>query len=201
MVESLFKQPTALARYREAPFSDAREKFLEQCAMCGYSRSTLLKIAWALLSLAHRIDIDHEKVTMRDVEQAVDSRARFKRSPKSVQESQSSRRFFVHIATEWLRSLGYLEPLPDKKTPFPAQIAAFARYLREERGLSPETISTRCERMAWFFESLHLHKESLRTISITDVNVFSLICGQPHIALNVSRETGRINISSSCRLN
>ncbi len=170
MFETLFKRPSILARYREAPFLDAREKFLEQCAMDGYPRSSLKKIAWILLSLAHSIDIDCDKLTMRDIELAVDGRARFS-SPKSTLECQGTRQLFVHIATEWVRSLGRLQR-PGKESPFAAQITEFARYLREERGLSPVTISTCCECMTWFFERLNPHQDSLRTISIADVDAF-----------------------------
>ncbi|MCK4305585.1 MAG: tyrosine-type recombinase/integrase [Candidatus Eisenbacteria sp.] len=172
MFETLFKRPTVLARYREGPLSDARERFLEQCAAGGYSRSMLQKIAWVLLALADRIDIAHDKVTARDIELAVDGRTRFKCRSKCVRESESSHQLFVHVATEWVRSLGCLEPLPEVNRPFAAQIATFARHLRDERGLSPVTISTRCERLAWFFESLHPPRHSLRTISIADVDAF-----------------------------
>jgi site-specific recombinase XerD len=132
----------------------------------------LQKIAWILVSLAHSIDLDHGTVTMSEIEFAVDGRARFKSSPKNAQKSPGSRQLFIHIATEWLRSLGHLEEPPEKVGPFTAQIAAFARYLREERGLSLVTISTRCERLTWFFESLNPHRDSLRTISIADVDAF-----------------------------
>lgn len=172
MFETIFKRPTVLARYCESPLSEARERFLKQCAKNGYSRSMLHKIAWIQLSLAHRIDMDHGKVTARDIESAVDSRLRFVHSPKSSQNPQGSRLIFIHIATEWVRSLGCLAPPPAVEKPFAAQIAAFARYLREERGLSPVTITTRCERLAWFFESLHQDQNALHTVTITDVDTF-----------------------------
>lgn len=171
MFETLFVRPTTVARYRKAPFSDARERFLEQCAIRGYSHAMLQKIAWVLLSLAHSIDIDR-KVTMHDIEQAVDSRERFKALPKNVQESQGSRQLFIHIATEWVSFLGSLVPPPENESRFAVQITSFAQYLREERGLSLTTISTRCERMTWFFESLPPDLKSLRAISIADVDAF-----------------------------
>ena len=173
MFETLFKKrPTVLARYLEGPLLEARERFLDHCAMNGYSRSMLHKIAWIQLSIAHCIDIRHGKLTTRDIELAVDSRARFKHSSESAQHSQGSRQLFVHIATEWVRSLGCLEAPREMNTPFAAQITVFARYLREERGLSPVTISTRCERLGWFFENLPHDQDSLRTISIADVDAF-----------------------------
>ena len=173
MFETLFKKrPTVFARYREAPLSEARELFLEQCSLQGYSRSMLHKIAWILLSIAHHIDIDHGEVTKRDIELAVDGRARFMSSPEPAQKSQGSRQLFVHIATMWVRSLGCLEPPSKVESPFPTEIVAYTRYLREGRGLSPVTISTRHERLTWFFESLKPCRDSLRAISITDVDAF-----------------------------
>lgn len=120
MFETLFKRPTILARYREGPLSEARERFLEQCAMHGYSCSMLRKIAWILLSLAHRINLDHGKVTVRDIELAVDGRARFKHLPERTQNSQGARQLFVRIATAWVRSLGCFEPPPGVESPFAA---------------------------------------------------------------------------------
>ncbi|AJG22267.1 Mobile element protein [Cupriavidus basilensis] len=55
---------------------------------------------------------------------------------------------------------------------FPEEINEFAVYLRDERGLSPVTISTRSERLAWFFDSLRPTLDSLAGITIADVDAF-----------------------------
>lgn len=174
MLETFFKRRAVSARHRAAPFLDLREKFLEECEMSGYSRSMLEKIAWILSSLAHFIDINRDKVTMHDIELAV---KRLRRSPKNRLKCQATRRLFIHIATEWVRSLGRLEQVPGRESPFAAETAAFSRYLRDERGLSPVTISTRCERLTWFFNSLSPDRESLRSISIVDVDAFMEVMG------------------------
>lgn len=170
MFETLFKQPAVLARYRQGPLLEAREQFLRQCAENGYSPSMLQKIAWIQLSLAHCLDLNHGKVTARDVELAIDGRKRFRYSPS--QNSDGSRQLFIHVATEWVRSLGCFEPSREMESPFTFQITAFARYLHEERGLSPVTISTRCERLKWFFESLQPHQNTLRKVSVIDLDAF-----------------------------
>lgn len=172
MIETLFNRPTVLARYREGPFLDAREQFLERCAMRGYSRAMLQKIAWVLLSISHSIDLDQGKVTTRDIELAVDNRQRYCNSIDRSQNAQGSRQLFVHIATAWVRSIGCFEPPSEVERPFAAQITAFAQHLHEERGLSLVTISTRCERLAWFFESLHPPQNSLQAISIAELDAF-----------------------------
>jgi len=172
MFSILFQRPKVITRHRAGPLADERERFLRQCEARGYARSMLKKIAWILLAVADCIRIDRGKVTGGDIEQAVNSRRRFKRRPDVAQDSESSRRLFIHIATEWVRSLGCLEPPAEVERPFAMQTAAFVQYLQNERGLSPVTISTRLERLVWFFESLHPSRDALRTISIADVDAF-----------------------------
>ena len=174
MLETLFTKPTVLARYRAAPFFDDREKFLKECAASGYSQSMLKIIAWILMSIAHSIDPMHDKVTMIEIEQAVNARARSKRGAYQNfnKDSEKTHKVFVHFVTEWVRSLGRLEQLPDKEGPFREQLSAFVRYLHDERGLSSETISLRCEHVTYFFKSLGPRQDSLSKISIADVDRF-----------------------------
>ena len=172
MLETIFKRPSILARYREAPYLHERECFLSQCAASGYSQSMLNKIAWVQLAISHCIDLDHGKVTMHDIERAVNERRRFINLPVNKNGSQSSHQLFIHITKQWLSSLGFLERPTNAETPFVAQITAFIRFLSDERGLSQITISTRSERLRWLFDYLSPHHHSLHTISITDVDNF-----------------------------
>lgn len=172
MIEDLFKRPTILARYREGPLATAREAFLEQCAQEGYSRSMLRKIAWVLLAIAQNIDIDHGNMSTQDIERAVDSRVHFSRRPPRANESRWTRQMFIHFATEWLRRLGHLQEVPAAQNAFASEIDAFAHHMRDERGLSPVTISTRCERLTWFFGGLRPPRDTLAAITIADVDAF-----------------------------
>lgn len=172
MVEDLFTRPSVLARYREGPLAEAREEFLKDCAKEGYSHSMLRKIAWVLLAVAHSIDIDHDPVTTRDIELAVDHRMRFKRQSTRAKESVWTRQMFIHFATQWVRHLGCLQQTAKEQNVFTAQIDTFARYMRDERGLSPVTISTRCERLASFFDGLRPRRETLSAIAVCDVDAF-----------------------------
>jgi integrase/recombinase XerD len=45
MFETLFKYPRVLARHREGPVADARERFLVHCAEQGLTQETLLRTA------------------------------------------------------------------------------------------------------------------------------------------------------------
>ena len=109
MFEKLFKKPSAIARYRKAPFANAREQFLEQCANRGYSHSMLCKIAWILLSVVDNIDLNRETITSHEIKLAIENRKRFKLFSKDKQDPQSSSQLFSHIVTEWVQSLGCLD--------------------------------------------------------------------------------------------
>lgn len=172
MFETLFKRPTAVARHREGPWADARKRFLEACAQQGYSRSMLMKIAWVLLAVAHRIDIDHGKLTAYDIEVAVDARMRFVRRSQPTKKAPWSRQLFVHFTSAWLRSLGCLEEPSPTQCAFGPEIEAFTRFMRDERGLSPVTITTRCDRLSWFFAALRPPRASISVITIDDVDAF-----------------------------
>lgn len=172
MIEDLFKRPTILARYREGPQAEAREEFLNHCAKEGYSRSMLRKIAWVLLAVAYNLDIDHGNMTTLDIERAVDSRVRFSCRPLRTKESLWTRQMFIHFATKWLRRLGCLQQAPSTQNAFASKINAFASHMRDERGLSPVTISTRCERLTWFFGGLCPRRASLAAITVADVDAF-----------------------------
>ena len=172
MMDTLFKRPTVSARYLNGPHAEAREDFLNHCAGQGYSHSALRKIAWILLVLAHSIDIDHGNVTSQDIELAVDHRMRFNRQATRRSESGCERQMFIHFAMKWIQRLGCLAQAPEEPNVFAAQIDAFARYMRDERGLSPVTISTRCDRLRWFLGELGSRHQSLETIAVSDVDAF-----------------------------
>ncbi len=172
MFETLFKRSTTVARYRAAPFSKAREQFLELCHKKGYSHAMLEKIAWILYSIAPRIDMKNRKVTPRAIEQAVDEHIHYRGCQQNVQIPASTRQLFIHIVTEWIRSLDCFEAPSKAEGAFTVQITAYTRHLREERGLSTVTISTSCERLIWFFKSLQSSITSLDKITIADVDAF-----------------------------
>lgn len=172
MFEILFKYPAVIARYRAAPHADSCEHFLKDCANRGYSHAMLCKIAWVLLSVAPGINIDVGEVSLHDIELAVDQRTRFTRRSGHADGFRWSRQMFIHIATEWVQSLGCVVHVPKVERRFTEQLETFARYLRDERGLSPVTISTRHDHLTGFFERLASARDSIRAITIADVDAF-----------------------------
>ena len=172
MFDTLFKCKSTITRHENGPLAKERKQFLDQCKEKGYPPVTLSKIAWILISVADQIDINSGKMSAHDIESVVDNWKRFKHVPIGTQNSGSSRKLFIHFTTEWMRSLGCFEAPAAIECTFLNHIEIFARYLRDERGLSPITIATRCQRLTWFFTSVQTRHASMHTISISDVDIF-----------------------------
>jgi hypothetical protein len=70
---------------------------------------SIRKIAWILLVFSKSMDLCRtEPISHEEIVFAVDHRVRLIRDGRK-NDSQSSRRLFVHIATTWLRFLGLLK--------------------------------------------------------------------------------------------
>jgi site-specific recombinase XerD len=79
---------------------------------------------------------------------------------------------FIHAATAWLRFLDRLEePLCERK-PFANHVGNFVRFMRDERGLSPATITFRREQVTCFLSTICGSAASLSAITINDVDAY-----------------------------
>lgn len=173
MIATLLKRPAALARYQEAPYALERDAFLKGCGEAGYSNAMLKKIARGLLAVADSLDLS-TTISRQDIELAVDRRMPVTPQgvPAQANGSSDTRQLIVRFATRWVQSMGALRPCEAEHPPFTAQREAFARYLREERGLSSVTIATRCERLTWFFRELNPPRTALCDVVISDIDAF-----------------------------
>lgn len=174
MFDRLFSYPKTIARHRDAPLAEARERYLAHCADNCLPHSTLCKIAWQLLVVVRTLDVRGHRVSIDEIKRAATKPAVFCRhvrkepgfSPISTQQC------FVRVATGWLRFLGRLQKPRTEVGTFARQIGAFRQYMQCERGMSPVTIQTRCERLEWFMASLPVQRCALREISVADVDAF-----------------------------
>ena len=62
MFNTLFHYPRVLARHRQGPSAQARERYLTHCADQGAARGTLLRTARELLVIAQRLDITTDQM-------------------------------------------------------------------------------------------------------------------------------------------
>ena len=173
MFDSLFTRQAVVARHLNAPHASDRAQFLVQCMDEGYSRSMLRKISWQLLVIATTIDLRDCTVSVGEIARAARRPIRVNRHRDTSGASPpGTQQLFVSVATKWLRFLGRLEAEPANETAFSSFVGEFERHMRDERGLSPATIRTRCERVNWFLKSLPRQRSSVQAITIDDVDRF-----------------------------
>ena len=173
MFDTLFTRPCIVARYRAGPYAESRARFLEHCLAQGYPHSSLRKIAWVLLVFSQSIDLSRPgRITREEIEYAVDHRVRYARRPERATESRSSRLLFIHIATAWLRFLRRLDESPCEPKPFARYVENFVVFMRDERGLSPATITFRSEWVTNFLSTIGGSIVSLSAITINDVDAY-----------------------------
>jgi hypothetical protein len=157
MHDELFEKLDIVARYRAGPDVEARERFLRQASAEGHSRSTLKRIAWALLFVAEAVQSHGGSISSTQLRSLLCRRIRLRNGRRP---SEYTARLFRRFGEHWLRSIGALLPDNDQPPRFARELGAFTEYMRVERGLSPVTIATRQERMHLFFASLPLRVRS-----------------------------------------
>lgn len=173
MFDLLFRYPRVLARHREGPCAEARERFLVHCANEGMAPGTLLRIARELLVIATRIDTTAETpIARQQIEVAAHRWARHQRRRGRIGEPSGSQHLFLQVAMSWLRFLGRLEAPPSKASVGTEWMERFAIYMEEERGLSPRTIHARGWQVEKFFLWLAEQGRSFPQVVLEDIDTY-----------------------------
>src|SRR5215831_4355732 len=170
--ETLFRYPAIIARHRAGPFVEARERFLRHCAGRGFAHATLQRYAQEILIIAERVDINASTDLEAAITGAADIWSREQHKRHRVQSLRWSRELFVNTATEWLQFLGHLAAPKPKTLPFAEQLADFAAYRRNERGLSPATVRVESWHAGDFLGWLSNTNRCLATVCLEDVDTF-----------------------------
>ncbi len=133
---------------------------------------SIRKIAWILLVLSKSMDLCRtEPITQEEIAFAVDHRVRLIRSART-NDSQGSRRLFIHIATAWLRFLGLLKEYQPKEQPFTRFIEQYADFMRDQRGLSPVTILNCRSEIDSFLSTVWHPDTKLNDVTIHDIDAY-----------------------------
>jgi integrase/recombinase XerD len=142
MFEQLFTYRGVLARHREAPLVEERERYLAMCAAVGLAPDTLRNLAQTLRIIAHTLAFPAAgPLNTTAINMAAERWVQSQLYGQRGQDRQGPRRRFIRVATEWARFLGRLEEPEEDAAPFTVLIKAFATCMRHERGLSSKTIS------------------------------------------------------------
>lgn len=171
MFEELFVQPSAIERYRSAPFAEERLRYLQHQAEAGASRGTLRNVAIHQLCLVGHLELTAgESVPVCQVEAAARKQSclarRSRREPALPAQSTA---FFSH-AVQWLRFLGWLREADVVRHPHGREVAAYAAWMREVRGFSEVTIHGYCGAADEFFIWLADCDMPLSSVRITDID-------------------------------
>lgn len=172
MFDTLFTRPHTLTAHHSAPFLESRKRFLLHCQELGYQARSIRKIAWVLMVFSKSIDLSLEQpLTHEEVAFAVDHRVRLIRNGRN-NDSQSSRRLFIHVATAWLEFLGVLKEYQPERQPFTGYIEHYADFMHDQRGLSPVTISNRSNELTNFLLKVWQPGMTIDAITIQDIDAY-----------------------------
>lgn len=170
MFDQLFERRAAVRRHLNSPLLQERLEYLRYCAGQGYKLITLRQLAQDLLRIQNLLGLvaSSNAIDPAAVEAAV-KRCVPRRKPHSNCRNWRQKEIFSH-ATQWLRFLKRLR-LPQVSPPvYQPMKQEFTDYLRVQKGLSAETLRTRCgyveDFLQWFFRN---HK-SLRHLTIADLD-------------------------------
>ncbi len=170
MFDDIFFPHTA-ETYRAAPLAEQRARYLVHLKATGAKRSTLRKCANDQLSLVRLLDLkDGGRVSRPQIEAAAAlwAQPRGRRCDRAA--ARKTRDRFVSHGVGWLGFLGWLDDGGGGCHPHDAEVQAFARWLREERGLSDATMQSYRAAADRFFDWLAAKGVQLSAVGMTDID-------------------------------
>ncbi len=173
MFDQLFQRPESLARHRDGPLAQERLSYLAHLARQGKAHDFLVITAHYLLGVVQYLHLatrPDDAISSSEIEQAAALWAvRPLKSPRRARHSRTAERFRCY-ATRWLAFFGRLQLPPARPRLYAEHIAAFAEYMRQEQGLSADTITCRCSALEPFLDRLGAPGGSLSEITITQID-------------------------------
>lgn len=166
MFEQLYKDPATIAKYQRAPLLQDRERYLRSVIASGTVGDIVRRVARTQLVLMDLLNLPDADLPIRlaTVERAVQG---WCRNVPAVSAAN-----FRRHGLRWLRFLGWLkEPLRNAH-PHARQVAAFAAWMRNDRGLSAATVSNCCNESDRLFAWAARRNLVLADITIGDVDAY-----------------------------
>ena len=145
MINQLYQRPKSISMQLSAPFLEERIRHLVYLSEQGFNTLQIRNIAAYQLRLIKYLPLEKHKIlTNKEITSAANRWALYAiRHYRYKNASYSScKKVFIRRAMQWLRFLDRVE-MP-VKSPTPTQIVEFIDYLRNEKGLSENTIENYC---------------------------------------------------------
>jgi integrase/recombinase XerD len=141
--------------YKMGRFAEERRAFLSEMNERGHSLRTLRNVNRFLLAIAERVNVRRptEVAEVQIVRAARDWVAKSCAPHSKTETREAATKRFVYSAKKWLRFLGKWHD-PELNPQFRAELDSFLKELRDERGYSDQTLSTRESGLNVFFEWL-----------------------------------------------
>jgi len=170
MFDDIFFPHTA-RKYWAAPLAEQRERYLTHLQATGAKRATLRKCANDQLNLVRLLELrGGERVSRSRIKAAGELWARPKGRRCDRAATAKTRDRFVNHSVRWLVFLGWLDDGDDGRHPHHAEVEAFGRWSREERGLSDATVQSYCKAADHFFRRLADTGVRLSAVGMNDID-------------------------------
>jgi site-specific recombinase XerD len=173
MFEKLFGKVSDVVYHTIGPYAVERQRFLEHCGEQGFGKRALERFAGVLLTAATDLqahgglDVDHGSI------QAAASRIEMVRTGAGFDRgARRYRRAFVCVTTRWLRFVGRLQSPVPRPRPYAALVDDFARWMTEERGLSPRSVKSRRWHVGGFLDWLSEHGGRVGDLTLRELDAY-----------------------------
>ena len=167
MFNEIMKRRNAVWLYSTGRFAEERRRFLCDLSERGHNGwHTLRQTNRLLLAIGERLNVRQRMpVTERQIVRAARDRVAKTCSAGSTGETRdTATKRFIFVAKKWLHFLSKWRE-PDRNPQFKPELDSFLKELRDQRGYTDETISTRKSALNLFFEWLGKLGISLKELS------------------------------------
>jgi len=169
MFNKLFKKKYTINRHFSAPLLQERLKYLNYWLENGAVKRNIFGIAEYLLTIIDYLNLEIKHViTTLEIEKAAKKWASrpYNKSRRKHSYRQSAESHFIWHATQWLKMIGRLKCPVNKKNHFSKEISQYINYMRNEKGLSEQTINSHCYKLNNFLSCVIKNKiNSLHKLS------------------------------------
>jgi integrase/recombinase XerD len=166
MFDQLVKRSNAVWIYTTGRFAEERRAFLSDLNERGHGFHTLRNTNKFLLVIAERVNV-RQRMPITDAQilrAAKDWASKSCALSSKAKTREIVTKRFIYVAKKWFRFLGKWRE-PDRNLQFKPEVDSFLKELREERGYTDKTISSRKEALNLFFEWLGKRGASLKEVS------------------------------------
>ena len=178
MLDTFLEHPFFLNRYRQAPLLKERDSFLNHLQQQGTSRKALRNLSAELLQVVRLLKLTQMRdVSLEEIQRAASCWARQQRTNPKAHSYGNSASSFIYAAKKWLRFHGRLKLPSAPPMRFAYQLGDFARYMTEEKGLSPYSVRSHCAQTSRFLEWFGERHRLLARARVEDVDQFLAMKG------------------------